>query len=234
MASLLVLAMPCPSLPIILKFSTDVVWPVALLCSNIGDGAFKCSLYLSLKVLADSLMYSSSHSVLPHLYQYIMLLCFLISSSVNSSRCSSLCSMSGLHSCYRWTCSFHIGLWCNILLCDISSVAVWCFHLCLFCLLLFSCSFSILLMAHFGYLQCCRTSSRCFNSSSSSLELEHTALPQCVRVLITLYLQARLWWLSSEGIDQCGWAFCKLWWSRFHNLYSVRENLKNLCSYYIY
>ena len=61
----MVVAIPCSSLPIILKFSTDVVWPVALICSNIGDGAFKCSLYLSLKVLADSPMYSSSHSVLP-------------------------------------------------------------------------------------------------------------------------------------------------------------------------
>ena len=42
MASLMVLAIPCPSLPIILKFSTDVVCPVVLLCSNIGDGALKC------------------------------------------------------------------------------------------------------------------------------------------------------------------------------------------------
>ena len=67
-------------LPIILKFSTDVVWPVVLLCSYIGDGAFKCSLYLSSNVLPDSPMYSSLQSVLPHLYQYIMLLSFLISS----------------------------------------------------------------------------------------------------------------------------------------------------------
>ena len=69
------------SLPsMILNFSTDVVWPVALLYSNTGDGAFKSSLYLSSKVLADSTMYSSSHSVLPHLYQYMILLCFVISS----------------------------------------------------------------------------------------------------------------------------------------------------------
>ena len=31
----MVMAILCPSLPIILKFSTDVVWPVTLLCSNI-------------------------------------------------------------------------------------------------------------------------------------------------------------------------------------------------------
>ena len=59
-----------------------------------------------------------------------------------------------------------------------------------------SCSLRIFWMAHLGYLHCVRTSSRCFNSSFSSWELEHTALALCVRVLITLYLQARLWWLS--------------------------------------
>ena len=53
---------------------------VALLCSHIGDGAFRCSLYHSSKVLADSPMYSSSHSVLPHLYQYMMLVCFVMAS----------------------------------------------------------------------------------------------------------------------------------------------------------
>ena len=63
-----------------LGFSTDVLWPVVLSCSQIGDGAFKCSLNLSSKVLANSPIYSSSHSVLPHLYQYMMLLCFFISS----------------------------------------------------------------------------------------------------------------------------------------------------------
>ena len=67
-------------LPMNLKCSTDVVWPVVLLFSNIGDGVFRCSLYLSSKILADSPKYSSSHSVLPHLYQYMMLLCFVISS----------------------------------------------------------------------------------------------------------------------------------------------------------
>ena len=59
--------------------STVVVWPVIYWCSKIGDGAFKCSSNSS-KVLADSPMYSSLHSVLPHLNQYIMLLCFVIAS----------------------------------------------------------------------------------------------------------------------------------------------------------
>ena len=59
-------------LAMILKFSTDVVWPVMFWCSKIGDGAFKCSLYLSSKVLTDSPLYSSSHSVLAHLNQYMI------------------------------------------------------------------------------------------------------------------------------------------------------------------
>ena len=72
------LAMLWSSLPIILKFSTDVMWPVLLWCSCIGDGAFRCSLYLSSKVVADSPIYSSSQSILSHLNQYITLLFFLM------------------------------------------------------------------------------------------------------------------------------------------------------------
>ena len=45
MASLMVLAILCPSPSMILKFSTDVVWPVLFWCSKMGDGAFKCFLY---------------------------------------------------------------------------------------------------------------------------------------------------------------------------------------------
>ena len=49
MASLMVLAMLFYSLPIILKFSIDVLWPLLFWCPQIKDGAFKCSLYLSPK-----------------------------------------------------------------------------------------------------------------------------------------------------------------------------------------
>ena len=54
------------------------------------------------------------------------------------------------------------------------------------------------------YLHWERTSWRCFSSLSSSLEFEHTTLDLCVRVLITLYLQARLWWLSN-------WRYKSVW-----------------------
>ena len=70
-ASFISLAILCPSLPIIWKLSIVIVWPVVFWCSNIDEGAFKCSLYLSPNVLADSPIYSSSHSVLPHLNQYM-------------------------------------------------------------------------------------------------------------------------------------------------------------------
>ena len=78
MASFTALAILWSSLPIILKFSTDVMWPVLFWCSCIGDGAFRCSLYLSSKVLADFPIYSSSQSILSHLNQYIILLFLLM------------------------------------------------------------------------------------------------------------------------------------------------------------
>ena len=77
-ASFIALAIFCPSLPMIMKLSTVVVWQVVFWCSNIGEGAFKCSFYLSPKVLDDSSMYLSSHSVLAHLKWYMTLLCLVI------------------------------------------------------------------------------------------------------------------------------------------------------------
>ena len=53
MGSFATLAILWSSLPIILKFSTDFMWPVLFWCSCIGDGAFRCSLYLSSKVLDE-------------------------------------------------------------------------------------------------------------------------------------------------------------------------------------
>ena len=78
MASFTALAILWPSLPIILKFSTDVMWSVLFWCSYIGDGAFRSSLYLSSKVLDDSSIHSSSQSILSHLNLYITLLFFVI------------------------------------------------------------------------------------------------------------------------------------------------------------
>ena len=65
--SLISLERFCSSLPTLLKFSSEVVWPVMLLWSWIGKGAFRCSVNLSPNVLAVSPIYSSSHYNLSHL-----------------------------------------------------------------------------------------------------------------------------------------------------------------------
>ena len=77
------------------------------------------------------------------------------------------------------------------------------------CLLLFvfwwSCCFwGTLFIASLGYLHCIRTFSRCCKSLVSSCWVEHMVLALCVRVLITLYLDARLWWLSH-------WRYKSVW-----------------------
>ena len=63
--SLIVQATVLSSLPSILKLSIDVSWPLIFWCWNIGDGAFKCSLYLSPNDLPDAPMYSSPQSMFP-------------------------------------------------------------------------------------------------------------------------------------------------------------------------
>ena len=70
-ASFMVLMRFWSSLPTMLKLSVVTSWPDMLEWSYIGEGAFWCSLNLSANVLADSPMYSSSHSTLSHLYLYM-------------------------------------------------------------------------------------------------------------------------------------------------------------------
>ena len=48
-SSFMAIAILCLYLPMILKLSTVCKWPVVLLCSKIGKGAFKYSLNLSAK-----------------------------------------------------------------------------------------------------------------------------------------------------------------------------------------
>ena len=60
-----IVALPAYDLEI---FHKCCVASVAL-CSNIDEGAFKCSLYLSPNILDDSPMYSSSQSILSHMNQ---------------------------------------------------------------------------------------------------------------------------------------------------------------------
>ena len=69
--ALMVLAKPCPSLPIMRKLSWLVGWPVLLLWWCTGQESFRCSLNLSAKVLEVSPMYSSLQVRSPHWNQYM-------------------------------------------------------------------------------------------------------------------------------------------------------------------
>ena len=60
-ASFIALVRFWSSLPTIVKLLMVMLWPEMLQWSNIGEGAFWCSLNLSTKFLADSPMYSSVH-----------------------------------------------------------------------------------------------------------------------------------------------------------------------------
>ena len=114
-ASFKALAILCPSLPMILKFLTDVVWPVVLWFSNIGEGASRCSLYLSPKVLDDSPIYSSLQSIMSHLNQHMTLLILVIVSLSfgDTSRFYRICpplKCTCILYIYRWSCNFHRDL----------------------------------------------------------------------------------------------------------------------------
>ena len=69
--SFIFIAKLCPFLSIIWKLLWLVGWPVWLLCWWMGEGSFRCSLYLLPKVLEVSPIYSSSQPRSPHWYQYM-------------------------------------------------------------------------------------------------------------------------------------------------------------------
>ena len=81
-ASFMVLQRFWSSLPSMEKLSIVTSWPEMVRWSCMGDGALRCSLYLSSKFLADSPIYSSSQSTLLHLYLYMTPL-FLRSGSLS-------------------------------------------------------------------------------------------------------------------------------------------------------
>ena len=80
MDSLIFLAKLLPFLPIIWKLSCLVGWPVWLLCWWMGEGSFRCSLYLSPKVPEVFPMYSSSQERSLHWKQYMAPLLLTIGS----------------------------------------------------------------------------------------------------------------------------------------------------------
>ena len=79
-ASFIALVRFWSSLPTIVKLLMLILWPEMLQWSNIGEGAFWCSLNLSANILADSPMYSSVHPCWLHLNLYMTALLFVIGS----------------------------------------------------------------------------------------------------------------------------------------------------------
>ena len=72
MSSINVLVAPCASLSIMVKHSRSTWCPVVLLCRWMGDGALRCSLNLSPKVMLDSSMYCSGRTVL--VWTFVMMI----------------------------------------------------------------------------------------------------------------------------------------------------------------
>ena len=162
------------------------------------------------KVLADSPIYSFSQSILLHLNQYITFLFFLmLSLSLGDTSKFLMVFPSLKYTCIPYflqmflklslipweygTTIWHIFLcndWCCFFLLVLSC---WCF-----------CLWRIFFIVHLGYLQPLRTSSTCFNSLLMNSGVEHKVLALCVRVLITLYLEAKLWSLSH-------WRYWSVW-----------------------
>ena len=68
MASLMFFVMPWDSLPTMQKQSGLIGCPVVVVWRWMGDGALRCSLYLSPSVLPDSPMYFSVQLICGHLY----------------------------------------------------------------------------------------------------------------------------------------------------------------------
>ena len=109
MDSLMFLAKLCPSLPTIWKLLWLVVWPVIVLWWWIAEGAFRCSLYLSPKVLEVSPMYSSSQPRSPHWYQYMALLWLTIGSLSLGETSRFLMVVPPLK--WVWCHTYHRSFW---------------------------------------------------------------------------------------------------------------------------
>ena len=122
MDSFIFLAKLCPFLPIIWKLLWLVGWPVWLLWWWIGEGVFRCSLYLSPKVLEVSPIYSSSQPRSPHWYQYMAPL-WLTIGSLSLGRPEGfwwychLWSVSECHIYHRSFWYFHKDLVCRVWQC---------------------------------------------------------------------------------------------------------------------
>ena len=212
MASLIVLRRFWSSLANILKSSIDTVWPEMLIWSCIGEGAFRCSLNLSPKFLADSPIYSSLHSTLLHLNLYMTPLLLRIGSlSLGVMRrflmvgppfrCTSipyfLQVLLKLSLSPWWYGTVICGFWSLLLLGLVFlllfflGAGVWFLNFTLF-------------RAYVGYLHFFRVLYKCSSSSCNWIGPEQMVFALWNRVPIMLYLDGMAWWLS-----QCRyWLVC--------------------------
>ena len=109
--SLMVLACPWSSLPIMLKLVSVIVCPVCCMCTWMGEGCLRCSLLLFPSVLAVSPMYSSLQTIWLHWKLYMTL--FFISFGSLSLGFMSTCFMVVLP--LKWTCMPYLPQMCLIL-----------------------------------------------------------------------------------------------------------------------
>ena len=190
------------SLPTVLKLLIDILWPVVLWWSWMGDGAFMCSLYLSANVLPGSPLYSSLQSTLLHLHLYITpLLCQLVSLSLGLTRRSLMVLPSLKCICMPCLLQMFLQLSLKPLMYGTTMWGLWVLLVVLFLVLLELLLYLLdLILALFKgqpwYLHLLNACMRWFSFPLSSWELEQKFLAVCVKVLMTLYLAARLWWWS--------------------------------------
>ena len=174
-ASFIALVRFWSSLPNIVKLLILMLLPEVLQWSNIGEGAFWCSLNLSAKFLADSPMYSSLHPCWLHLYLYMTPLLFKIGSLSLGAMRRLLMVWPPLKN--TWTPNLLHDLF-------ILSLSAWWYGTTMYTFVLFFWPVWLfllllllelwllilaLLMAHVGYLHLVRALKRCSSSSCNIL-----------------------------------------------------------------
>ena len=205
------------SLANILKSSIETVWPEMLMWLCIGEGAFRCSLNLSQKFLADSPIYSSSHSTL-----------VAFESVYDPTSCKNWIFILRDHKeVLDGRSSFEVHFYAIFLASPLETLTqplmVWNSYMWFWSLLLLGLEFLLLffflgagvwflnftlLRAHVGYLHFFKVLYKCSSSSCSWVGPEQMVLALWNRVPILLYLDGMAWWLS-----QCRYWFCMCWLS---------------------
>ena len=202
-------------LPTILKFSSVVLWPVMLEWSNIGDGAFRCSLNLSPNVLEDSYIFFITFHPITSVSVYDATLLdyvvFIFGCHQEVFDGPALWSILEYHISYIFfytlTEAFHVRnhyvvfLMLEMLLILVSFFLLLLLSFGIMGALIF---FFILFKAHSGYLLLVRTFCRCSCSSCKCCRLEQTALALWYSVLITLSFADMACGYPTANIGQCG------------------------------